>query len=326
MGTPRQDEEGVFRPLLYKTKIWHDTCPYTGRKLTRPGIKLIGAKSRSRAFLYQLAPEKYDCYIEPFVGSGTVLIGLPETKMEIVGDINSGVINYYRQIQRHPEALWEQIQEEVEYIQADGGTAWKWIRDHEPPENTVGHAAWFYVLSKFSMNGIVRFNKSGKCNSSWCKTTKGRGIFTPDWYSAVCQRIRNVQFFHKDYKELLKYAEAPGRPEPKDTWVFLDPPYLQKSKKTPDGCVTTYNGIRFKEEDHEELAYILSKSQCMWMLTINDSEAVRSLYKGQLLIPHRVLYSCSQTAQGRSRKPELIIIGGYEPRRMDNLHISGSGS
>jgi DNA adenine methylase len=268
---------------------------YTGAKLLKSPIKLIGAKTNNhgRDLIYQLAPPHVR-YRELFMGSAGVLIGKSKVTSEAIGDIDTAAVNFFRQFQNHPKALFDKIMMEVGKIQSEPtGYYWKYMRDNEVEwsADPLTHASWYYCINKYAMNGIVRRNRSGKCNSSWCKTVKGRGIMSESWAKSVYLRIANVIFHNNDYKFLLTPYE--------DTFTLADPPYHDVK--------TIYSGVSFKEEDQRELKESLDWLKGKWMLTINDHPFIRELYEGYEMIEWRPFYSCSQTSAGRQRTPELII-------------------
>lgn len=269
----------------------------------KPGLKLIGAKQgfskqSGRAAIYEMLDLTAGAYVEPFLGSGAVLIGKPKQDHEWVNDINPYVINFYQTMQRRPNELWEHIEILTEYMsQAHDANApyykfFHHLRDsQEAPAGVMG-ALWYYLINKFCMNGIVRFNLEGNCNSAWCKTYRGRGIYNREWFDAVRQRVAKVKFTCLPYQQVLKRIKT-------DSIVVLDPPY--------QGVFTSYDKIRFENSDHFELAGWLRTADYKWLLTINDTELIRKLYAGFNLREININYSCSQTAKGRGDKPELFI-------------------
>ena len=275
----------------------YTTCRFTGKKLLKPGLKLIGGKTKSRDVLYTYRPEQCNHYIEPFLGSGSILIGIdPPFEQEAASDINYSLIRYYLTLQNHPEELFHYIQLFTKSIeQYEDGSYWKWLRDNEYLfiNYAVSHAAWFYCVTKYAMNGIYRRNKSGVCNSSWCKTTKGRGIFSQEWFWKVYNRVVNVEFKHMDYREAIREADS-------STWVILDSPYYDNK--------TVYNGDRWDTEDFIEYAKILAKCPAKQLITINDHPFIRNLFKEYKLIENPINYSVSQTLAGRGIHQELILL------------------
>lgn len=291
-------------------KNYYTTCKFTNKKLLKPGLKLIGAKTRSRDLLYQYKPAGVVNYIEPMLGSGTCLIGQEPNANEYVNDININVINFYKTMVSDSDRLWRHIVLNVSFIEQDPtGAYWKELRDNEykivgllGSDEAVYQAAWFYCITKYALNGIYRRNKSGRCNSSWCKTVKGRGIYTREWFDLVRERIKNVTFCSGDYKTFLDNLFLIHNLKDYNTWMLVDPPYRE--------CKTTYNGISFSDQDHIILRDTLTKysKNTQWLLTINDDEFIRDLYKDYNIVEHKPFYSCSQTASGRGKSNELIIM------------------
>jgi DNA adenine methylase len=284
--------------------------------LLKPGIKLIGGKQgqkkdSARSLVYKLEPENTISYVEPFLGSASCLIGKRKHNIELVGDINRYIINFFQTFQLNKESLWGHIQDLLKDMSEE---KWKRIRDDSDYYNDNScrecTAAWFYIINKFSNNGIFRTNKSGKCNSSFCKTVKGRGIYDSDWFNKVYERIKDVKFYNTEFQQLLEESES--KLDPKTNWIFLDPPYFLKDKDNLDGSVTIYNGKKFTKSDHERLCWILKNIKSRWCMTINDSLWVRRNYEQFNLLENNVYYSCSNTKKGRGEKKELIVLN-YDP-------------
>ena len=261
--------------------------------LLKPGLKLIGAKTKIRQRLYDLFPKSYDTYVEPFLGTGGVLIGSKPVMCEFAYDINPHVINYYKVLQEHPYEFWHRFSHLTQQKVNNKGTFDAYKQGAIEAECQISRAVCFYLVTKTCMNGIWRLNQKGECNSSFCGTFQGRGFFTEAWFNAVVERIKHVIFNVQDFQATLSLDL------PKSTFIFVDPPYR--------ACKTTYNGISFSDADHTKLRDLLANQTARWMVTINDDEFTRDLYKDFSIYTHEVSYSCSQTNAGRGAKPELII-------------------
>lgn len=264
----------------------------TKEKLLKSGLKLIGGKTKTRDIFYALRPMDATTYIEPFLGSGNVWTGLPRYEREYVNDWNGRVVQFFRIMQELPDQLWEAIDREVKVLRQRGEQYYYWMRENEPL-SLIDNAAWFYIITKFSMNGIFRTNKAGKVNSAYGRTLEGRGIYTREWFDAVCDRIRGISIWNLDYRQFLATFDS------YEAWAFIDPPYR--------ACKTTYNGTQFTDADHIELRDVLASLKSRWLLTINDDEFTREIYKDFNVQHHEISYSCSQTVAGRGMRPELIV-------------------
>jgi DNA adenine methylase len=276
-------------------------------KYLKPVIKTIGGKQKTRDRLYPYFPSECHTYLEPFIGSGAVLVGNPNSySVEYANDSNQDIVNFYNQVIERPMELYSYYCRD--FLTLDGShESWYAFRDAEPSrDDHLNRASWFYIINKSCMNGILRYRKDGKCNSSYCKTLKGRGWMTTEWIQAVSKRLADVQFSNLDFKDFLQsYMDLAG------TFVFLDPPYAERTKDNPDGCVTVYNGKRFTLADQEDLAAILKSAKFKWLMTLNDCQWTRDAYKDFNIKDNWIQYSCSQTSAGRKLTKE-VIIANYE--------------
>lgn len=275
---------------------------FTKGRILKPGLKLIGGKIRVRDLLYQHFPY-HTSYVEPFLGSGGVMMGKYKAFEETAGDLNEYLINYYITIRDFPLTFYDRMMDQYGLLLKDPVSNFAHFKEIiTTTKDEILKAVLFYLITKHCYNGIWRTNSKGECNSSWGGTVEGRGIFTEKWLKEVSKRVQGVQFIQDDYRNVIKKA-----PKNATTFVFLDPPYRQKNKDNPEGCVTTYNGLRFTDQDHIDMSIILNKAKYRWMMTINDDELIRELYEKQIIIEHTIFYSCANTPKGRKKTPELII-------------------
>jgi DNA adenine methylase len=280
----------------------------------RSPVKIIGGKTQGgkhsgRSIIYEMLPPAAG-YIEPFLGSGAVLIGNPnEYVFRHVSDIQAHPINFFRCMQLMPQKLWEHLEAMIEYIQKEKMDAnqptykyFHFLRDIQAEPTGIEGAVYFYLVNKLCMNGVFRFNSKGKCNSSFCGTYRGRGYLTREWYDKVCHQLTGVRFSNWSYEHTLDSAL------PNDI-VVLDPPYHE--------VFTSYDRRRFSALDHYNLSERLKEAKYRWLLTINDHPAIRRLYAGFNFKEVSLHYSCSQSAAGRGKSPELFITNYEVPGARD---------
>lgn len=263
--------------------------------ILKPPIKLIGAKTRNRRILYSKFPA-HRTYIEPFFGTGGVLLGKPKSELEIINDFDPYVVNFYKYVQRFPTTMLAYLQKLMEKG-ASKELFLDWRSRLTETNSPYMKACLYYLVNKHCFNGIVRFNEKGECNSSWGKEKTGRGIITKDWMNLVSSRMSDVFLFCSDAMEFIENVvqESPGD----DLFMFVDPPYRN--------CQTVYRGKKFTDEDHIKLKKMLEAAKFKWMLTLNDDQFVRELYKDFNIFGHSIQYNCANTTKGRGPKPEVII-------------------
>jgi DNA adenine methylase len=83
-----------------------------------------------------------------------------------------------------------------------------------------------------------------------------------------------------------------------DTFFYLDPPYY--------GCEDYYGDGIFHRDDFEKLRDILTAMRGKFIMSINDNEVIRTLYKGFKIEVVETTYSAGG-ANRKKRVNELLI-------------------
>ena len=133
-----------------------------------PFVKWAGGKRQLLEEINKRMPKNYNRYFEPFVGGGAVLFNL-QPKDAIINDINSSLINAYRQVKKSPIELIKAIEELDNSIPEDGKAYYYEIRqkynDKLMQEDfDVELAAMFIFINKHCFNGLYRVNGKGLFN------------------------------------------------------------------------------------------------------------------------------------------------------------------
>jgi DNA adenine methylase len=97
-------------------------------------------------------------YHEPFLGGGSVFLGLPPFAKAYLRDTNRELIDSFRVIRDEPEALATRIA----HFENDKVTYYR-VRS-SVPEEKLDRAARFVYLNHTSYNGIYRVNLAGVYN------------------------------------------------------------------------------------------------------------------------------------------------------------------
>jgi len=145
---------------------------------------------------------------------------------------------------------------------------------------------------------IVSQSFAAKGNSfGYGTTTKpSPQIFNTEHLTKLKVRLRNTYIENLSYKVIVKKYDRVH------SFFFCDPPYLDTDIKFSIDSKT-----KFGREEHEKLCSILKGLKGKFLLTINDHEYIRELYKGFNIAETKVNYSVSKTNEGRRKYGELII-------------------
>jgi DNA adenine methylase len=138
------------------------------------------------------------------------------------------------------------------------------------PGRAVRAAAVHYFLLKNAFSGRA-----------------GNGFSASDVWA---RRLNRVTVEELDFAECLKRYDAP------DAVFYLDPPYVSKERFY----------AHFKAEDHERLRNALENVQGRWLLSYNDCQAVRHLYRGFKRVRAATSY-CAGRGGSRPAQNELLI-------------------
>jgi len=246
----------------------------------------MGGKSRVAARLSELLPG-HKCYAEVFAGAANLLFVKEKSKVEVVNDINSELVNLFRIVRWHPR---EFIRELALITQARVNfTDYK----AQPGLTDIQKAARSFFIMKVAFGGL-----GGTSHPAFGYGTTGRALFRRSAFASIRRCHKRLD---GAYIENLDYADCIARYDRPHTVFYCDPPYLETG-----GYKT-----RFCTADHERLANALRTIKGKFLLTINDHPDIHTLYKGLPRLKVKVTY----TVSGPKKQSELVIANYPLPKR-----------
>jgi len=240
-------------------------------------IKRQGGKFYSCQKVIAEFPSEYNCYVEPFVGGGSIYLNTKKIENEIINDLDPMLIDLYIQIQED-YLLFESIVH-GRYSEEDFYRIKK-----EPIFSNLSKIARNYILSHISHLGLQNtFNiplslRSGDVNIGIIKD-----------FSKVHERLKNTIIHNENYHKIISKYDSPT------TFFYLDPPYENSSKLLS----------HYKDINLEALRNQLKEIQGKFLLSLNDSENNRELFNQFTIIPLDTLYKL------RKRKVTELLIKNY---------------
>lgn len=237
----------------------------------------IGGKKLLRKYIIDNFPTDFDRYIEVFGGAGWVLFGKEQKGLEVLNDIDGELINLYKCIKYHPEALQKEldymlISRELFYIN----------RDKDISELTdIQRAARYFYIIKVSFGG----NKEDfGCN-------KKNLVNAAQYLSKVSERLESVVIENRDFQEIIKTYDR------QNALFYCDPPYY--------GAEQHYD-FYFNEEQHILLRNLLGSIKGKFLLSYNNCNFIKELYR-DFNIVEIDRNNNLKTKVGGDRYKELII-------------------
>lgn len=246
-------------------------------------IRWAGSKKKLLNEMLTAFDKESKTYIEPFLGSGVVLLNLinniDEFKFEnlYVNDINSSVINFYKILQNKPSFVIASIDElinnynNLENIDKKSEYYYNLRSEFNEIEDADKRAIYFLFLMKAGFNGVYRENKSGKFNVPFGK--KDKLYLQKEHLMDVSYKIRKVKFYNMDYIDFLKTLDKKGLL--KNTFVYFDPPYIPE-----DNSINQKQELYTKNKfEHEAFCKIVLKyDEIRFLISMSDSKTSESIY------------------------------------------------
>lgn len=263
-----------------------------------PFLRWVGGKRWFVKHFSDFLPNKYNRYIEPFLGSGSVYFHL-QPKHAILGDINEELIITYIAIRDN----WKLVEEKLighKKKHDDDENYYYEIRKSKPI-NPFNRAARFIYLNRTCFNGIYRVNKKGEFNVP--KGTRDSVIFDTDDFESVSNVLSTAEIYAIDFETLIDQSGS-------DDLVFADPPYTVRHNQ--NGFIK-YNEKLFSWNDQIRLANVLERAAKRGSKIISTNanhELIRDLYleKGFRIETISRYSSISANPSKRNSFEEVVIL------------------
>lgn len=266
----------------------------------RPVLKWAGGKSQMLDILVPNVVQRYNKYIEPFVGGGALFFELaPENA--IISDSNPEIIHLYSMIAKNVDGMIYELKEmknEEDFYYS--------VRSTDPGTLTdIKKAARTLYLNRTCYNGLYRVNKKGQFNVPFGKY-KSPKICDEENLRAVSEVLKNATIIHSDYKQVLRNYASPG------DFVFLDPPYFPISQYSD---FKRYTKEQFHDNDQKLLAEEVKRLRdigCHVLLTNSNHPLVHEYYKEFDITIHQTRRNISSKASKRTGEDVLVKVEPYK--------------
>jgi DNA adenine methylase len=270
-----------------------------------PFVKWAGGKRQLLPQIKERMPEKYNNYIEPFVGGGAVVFGLlPENAL--INDINEALINAYRQICNEPDIFLKVINKLDQEMWEDGKKYYYSLREHYndklmKAEYDVELAALFVFINKHCFNGLYRVNGKGLFNVPY--NNSRRSSVDESVIMEVSEYLQGITIMNGDFQEISASAK-------KGDFIFLDSPYAPLNPTSFE----SYTKEGFDIESHRRLSKFydeLTAKGCYCMLTNHNTELINELYGNKGYKIDVVSVKRMINSDASNRVGEEVIICNY---------------
>jgi DNA adenine methylase len=212
--------------------------------------------------IISLMPE-HKSYLEPYFGSGAVLLSKEPSRIETINDMDDDIVNLFNVIRQWPDEL-KKVMEYTPYSRTEYNNAFKSNTDDSIEKARLFlikslQSHGFRVTEKSGWKNDVQGREKSYCVSHWCEV--------PNIISEITQRLRQVQIEHMDAIELIKRFNY------RNVFIYLDPPYLLNTR--------TRKQYRHEmsDSDHVRLLETILQSNAKVMISGYQSELYDSYLK-----------------------------------------------
>lgn len=297
LATPKEVVEVVLYALSSKILNAMPTPSATTDLSASPFLKWAGGKGRLIEQYRPYFPTQFQTYYEPFLGGGAIFFHLaPRICHAVLTDINPELVNVYRCIRDHVEAVIDRL---VEHRQHHSKDHYYQVRAIAP-ESDIERAARFLYLNKTCFNGLYRENSRGEFNVPMGRYKNPR-IFDPDILYAASEALKCADLDIEPFQTVLEKATS------SHDFVYFDPPYHPISATSN---FTGYTRYSFDAKDQMRLRDTfaeLANRGVQVMLSNSDCEFVRNLYQDFRIHSISACRSINSNAKNRGRVGEVLV-------------------
>jgi DNA adenine methylase len=248
-------------------------------------LAYIGGKSKLSATIIDMIPP-HQAYCEVFAGAAWVFFRKPVSKYEVINDLDSDLVVFYRVLQNHLEEFLRQFKWLL--------SSREWFEDFMRQQTAGGltdiqRAARYYYVQRLCFGGRVKGRVYG---TAPMHTPRINLLRLEEELSAVHLRLVGVTIEHLPWEDFIRRYDKPG------TLFYCDPPYSKKP----------FYAHNLELEDYQRMASVLAGIKSQFILSINDHPDIREVFKEFKVRAVSLKYTVSK---GRQTKGRELMITNY---------------
>jgi DNA adenine methylase len=218
----------------------------------RAVVNYAGGKQKLLKHILPLI-KPHVCYVEPFGGSLAVLLAKPQSQLEVVNDINGILVQFYRNVKSHHEALLDEMESVL--------NSRREFEDYgrQPGLTEIQKVARWFIRNKLSFAGQ---GKNFAISRSHALSSREKRLIA---IKSLSRRLDNTTIEERSWELIFASYDTP------ETFFFLDPPY-------PEPGGTLYGG--WDELATERFCAAVRKLKGQWVFTFKDNAQVREAMAG----------------------------------------------
>lgn len=247
----------------------------------RPPFKIHGGKRYLSSWIIENFPKEVPpTYIEPFAGAASVLLNKNISSMEILNDIDPGVVSIFKTLRDEPEEFIKKLR----HTTYSERVFQREFKKNQQEYNTQFECAINeFIVRRMSRGGL-------KKNFSWSDRKRGGQPGEVNAWETIIkhlpeisERIKNVFIFNEPAIKVIKAFNND------DTLCYVDPPYVPETRVSKDAYE-----FEMTTDDHIELGKTLKNFKGKVILSGYPSTLYKRLYKEWRCVKKKVANHSSQ--------------------------------
>jgi DNA adenine methylase len=225
-------------------------------------LRYPGGKTRAISFLQDVLQTEYPTrkiLLSPFLGGGSFELAMASEGYTVhANDLFAPLALFWNEVKNHPQELATHVQNQMPVSKEKFQEFRSKILTDTTP---LQIASMYFIINRCSFSG------STFCGGYSAQAASER--LTPSSLETLKQvNLTRVTISNLDVLEFLKKY-----PQTAQTVLYADPPYFISS------YIYGRDGDLHESFDHKAFAEAIQK-RSDWMISYNDCEYIRSLYKG----------------------------------------------
>ena len=275
-------------------------------KLPKSPLRYPGGKSRALKQILPHVPLNISEFREPFVGGGSVFFAISNLFQERIksywiNDLNYDLYCFWKVVRDNPRDLVVALRE-THTITTDGRALFEELtltKDQLSQNRNAlcefQRAVRFFVLNRITFSGIV--DSGGYSQSAYEKRFTDSSI---ERVKNISPHLSGIKITNNDYTEVLFQAGD-------NVFIFLDPPYWKATASKLYGV----RGSLHTTFDHAEFAENMKKCPHKWLITYDDSPAIRELFDFAEVQEWTLQYGMNNYRKTSAAKGNELFIKNY---------------
>lgn len=191
--------------------------------LVKSPLNYIGNKYRAMPQLLSIFPQNINTFIDLFTGGADVVANV-QAKYKIANDINTPVIEILQSFQKFSlQDIMTYIDNRINEFNLNKTNEEGYLK-YRALYNTANSGydtpLDLFILTRFSYNQIIRFNKKMEFNAAFGKNRSSYNDNMRNNTIGFYPKLQDINFISMDFRlfDLTKYNN--------NDFIYVDPPYL----------------------------------------------------------------------------------------------------